>query len=164
LPLDEQHHRDQQWNEDDDQVRAIAELLGHHDDEDDRGQHRADGVDDAPPAPAGLAHLPPMLDHPDLAQREAHEHAHRVQRDQRMGVATERPQQPERDRCQEHYPPRIGEPVAAERELTWHVAVLGQDRGEAREGIEARVRGEEQDEGCGRGEGNEQGGPVAERR
>ena len=45
-----------------------------------------------------------------------------------MGVATERPQQPERDGRQQHDPPGVGEAVAAERELAGHVAVLGQDR------------------------------------
>ena len=65
-------------------------------------------------------------------------------------------QQPERDRRQQHDAPRVGEPVAAERELARHVAVLGQDRGQAREGVEARVRGEEQDQRRARGEGDEQ--------
>ncbi len=69
-----------------------------------------------------------------------------------MRVATECPQQPERDGRQQHDPPRVRQPVAAERELAGHVAVLGQDRGEAREGVEARVRGEEQDEGGAGGE------------
>ena len=42
--------------------------------------------------------------------------------------------------------PRVRQAIAAEGELAGHVAVLGEDRGEAREGVEARVRGEEQDE------------------
>ncbi len=105
-----------------------------------------------------------MADHPGLAEREAQEHADRVERDQRVRVATERPEQQEGDGRQEDDAPGVGEPVAAERELAGHVAVLGQDRGEAREGVEARVRGEEQDEGRADREGHEEHRALAERR
>ena len=162
LAVDEQHHPDERRDEDDDQIGAGEELLVDHDPEHDRGQQAAERVDRRPPAPAGLALAPPVPDHPDLAQREAHEHADRVERDQRMGVAAERPQQPECDGRQQHDAPRVGQPVAAERELAGHVAVLGQDRGQSREGVEARVRGEEQDERGAGGEGHEQGRSLAE--
>ena len=112
----------------------------------DRRQDAAGGVDREPPAPAGVAHPEPVPDHARLAQGEAQEHADRVQRDEGVRVAAEGPQQPERDRRQQDDAPRVREAVAAERELAGHVAVLGEDRGEAREGVEARVRGEEQDE------------------
>ncbi len=86
------------------------------------------------------------LDHAGLAEGEAQEHADRVERDERVGVATERPQQPEGDGGQQDDAPRERESIATERELARHVAVLGKDRGQAREGVEARVRGEEQDQ------------------
>ena len=146
LVLDEQHHRDQDRDEDDDEVGAVDELLGHDDDEDDRGQDAAEPVDRGPPAPAGLLDVEPVPDHARLAEREAHEHADRVQRDQRVGVAAERPQEPERHAGQQDDAPRVGEPVAAERELARHVAVLGEDRRQPGEGVEAGVGGQEQDE------------------
>ena len=62
------------------------------------------------------------------------------------GVSGELRSAVERLRGQEDDAPRVGQPIAAERELARHVAVLGQDRGQAREGVEARVRGEEQDQ------------------
>ena len=120
------------------------------------------GVDAEAPAPARLPDPQPVPDHPDLAEREAQEHADRVQRDQRVGVAAEGPQDPEGDGREQHDPPRVRQPVAAERELAGHVAVLGQDRGEAREGVEARVRGEEQDQRGARRERVEERRTLAE--
>ena len=48
------------------------------------------------------------------------------------------------DRAQDDDPGRVGEPVAAERELARDEPVLGEHGGEARECRERRVRGEEQ--------------------
>ena len=122
---------------------------------------RAARVDGQPPAPARLRLTRRQcLTMPDLAEREAEEDADRVERDQRVRVAAERRQQHEGDRRQQDDPPRVREPVAAERELAGHVAVLGQDRGEAREGVEARVRGEEQDQRGARGERRDERRPA----
>ena len=48
---------------------------------------------------------------------------------------------------QQDDPPRVGQPVAPEAELAGHVAVLGEDRGQPRERVEAGVGGQEQDQG-----------------
>ena len=79
--MDEQHHPDQERDEDHDEVRAVPELLVDDDREDDGGEDRARGVDDRAPAPARAAFAEPVLDHADLAEREAHEHADGVERD-----------------------------------------------------------------------------------
>ena len=49
--------------------------------------------------------------------------------------------------AQDEDPVGVREPVAAERELAGHVPVLGEDREQARERVEARVRGQEQQQG-----------------
>ena len=54
-------------------------------------------VDRQPPAPARLLVPPPVEDHAALAEREAHEHADRVQRDQQRRDAAERDEQRDRD-------------------------------------------------------------------
>ena len=81
---------------------------------------------------------------PGLADGEVDEHADRVQRDQQVGLAAEDDDQ-RRGHDAEHEDP-VGErqPVAAQGELAGHVAVPGEDRQQAREGVEARVRGQEQ--------------------
>ena len=71
-------------------------------------------IDAESPAPARLPDAQPVLDHPELAEREAQEDADRIERDERVRVATERPQDRERDRGQEDDPPRVGEPIATE--------------------------------------------------
>ena len=52
--------------------------------------------------------------------------------------------------------------VAAEGELARHVAVRGQDGGQAREGVEARVGGQEQDQRGADLEHEEEDAAVAE--
>ena len=131
LAMDERHHRHEQRDEDDDEIRPGFELLVHDDGQDDAGQDGAARVDDDAPSPARFANPQPVADHPGLAEREAQEHADRVQRDEGMRVAIERPKQPERDRRQQDDAPRIGQSIATERELPRHVAVLGEDRARA---------------------------------
>ena len=146
LELDEQHRPDDQGNEDHDEVGAVGELHRGDDDEHDGGQDRAKAVDRRPPPPATLPVAGPVADHPDLRQREAHEHPDRVERDQRVGVPAEEHEQRGRDRGEEHDPVAEREPVAAEGELARDVAVDREQRGQPRERVEARVRGEEQDQ------------------
>ncbi len=144
---------DEQRHEDHDQVRAVDELHRHDDDEHDRGQRGAERVHGRAPVPAGAVDPDPVPDHPDLREGEADEHADRVQRDQGVRVAAERREQAEGDRREDDDAPRVGQPVAAERELAGHEPVLGEDRREAGERVEARVCGQEQDERCRRREG-----------
>ena len=79
-----------------------------------------------------------------------------------MGVATERGQDQTRDHGQQDDPPREREPVAAEGELAGHEAVLRQDRCQPREGVEAGVGGQEQDQRGACLEREVERGPVAE--
>ena len=78
-----------------------------------------------------------------------------------VGVALEDDEEDDRDEAEDHDPRRERQAVTAEAELAWQVSVLGEDRGQSREGVVARVRGEEEDE---RREGLEQVEPDASRR
>ena len=89
----------------------------------------------------------PVADHAGLADREVDEHADRVQRDEQVGDGPEADDQQGGDAAEDEDPVGVGEPVAAKGELARHVAVLGEDREQARERVEARVRGEEQEQG-----------------
>ena len=73
-----------------------------------------------------------------------------------MRIAPEGVQDPERDRSEQDDSIGIREPVSPEAELAGHEPVLGEDRGEARERVEARVRGQEQDQRGGDREGQHQ--------
>ena len=146
LAIDEQHHPDEGRDQDHDQVGAAGELLEHHDHQHDRREQGADGVDPHPPPPARLRVAAPVEDHAALAEREAHEHAHRVERDQQRRDASEVDEQRPRHHRQQDDPPAEGQPVAPERELAGHVAVGGEQRGQARERVVAGVRRQEQDQ------------------
>ena len=100
---------------------------------------------------------------PALRQRERREHADRVERDQRVGDAAERDEQRGRRAGQHDDAVREHEPVAAVRELARQVAVLGDDRREAREAVVRGVRGEHQDR-RGRELQEHEERPVAEHR
>ena len=89
---------------------------------------------------------PPMADHPGLADREVDEHADGVERDDQVGLAAEQHDQRRGDRGQDDDPVAEREPVAAERELARHVAVDREDREQAREGVEARVGGQDEEQ------------------
>ncbi len=73
---------------------------------------------------------------PIWRQGEAHEHPDGVQRNEQCRDAAEVHEQARGNAGQEHDAPAVGEPVAAEAELAGHVVVLGQDRGQTREGVE----------------------------
>ena len=77
----------------------------------------------------------PVNDHARLADGERHEHADRVQRDERVGLAAERQQQDERHDAEDDDARVEGEPIPAEAELARHVAVAGEDRGQPRKGV-----------------------------
>ncbi len=85
----------------------------------------------------------------------------RVQRDQGVGDAVERDQQRGGRRRQHDDAVREHEPVAAVRELARQVAVLGDDRRQAREPVVRGVRGEGEDRRGGELQEHERG-TVAE--
>ena len=81
-----------------------------------------------------------------LGEGEGQEHAERVERDQRGDAGAEPDQQEGRQAGEGDDPGREREPLPAERELAWHEVVAGQERAEAREVGEGRVRREREDE------------------
>jgi len=81
-----------------------------------------------------------------LRQRERDEDADRVQRDEPVDAALVEREEQRRNDGQHDDPEGEGEPVAALRELPGHEPVDGQDRREARETGEARIRGENEDD------------------
>ena len=105
-----------------------------------------------------------MADHAALRERETDEHADRVEGDEGMRIAVEDHEESERDPGEQHDAPAVGEAVAAEAELARHETILGEDRCQPGEGVETRVRGEEEDEGGARLEQHEQRTVRAERR
>ena len=110
-----------------------------HDDRDDRRGDAADGVDrQALPPARRLRRASQCRIMPGLGDREVDEHADRVQRDERVGLALEDDHERRGDQAQRDDPAREGEPVAAERELAREEAVLGEDGAEPRERVEAR--------------------------
>ena len=115
-----------------------------------------DGVEHDVAPPAGFLQPAVVAHHPPLRQRERREHPHRVERDQRVGDAAERDQQ--RGGRGRQHDDAVGEhqPVAAVRQLARQVAVLGDDRRQAREPVVRGVRGEHQDRGGGELEEHEQ--------
>ncbi len=98
---------------------------------------------------AALAFLLVVFDHARLRQREREEHADGVQRDERVGLAAEGDDQraggggEHDDAVGEH------EPVAPVGELSRQVAVVGDDRREAREVRVGGVGREGEDGGGG---------------
>ncbi len=112
-------------------------------------------VDDDRPLPAFRRRLAlvlllqPVADHARLRQRERGEHADHVELDQPVEIGVERQDQQARERAQDDDAVREHEAVAAVGELPRHEPVASQDRGEPREVLVGRVRGEHQD---GRGE------------
>ncbi|MFT3853954.1 MAG: hypothetical protein QM733_14605 [Ilumatobacteraceae bacterium] len=86
-----------------------------------------------------------VTDHPGLAEREAGEHAERVQRDQLGDVAVEDDDQDPGDDGQEDHAVGEHQPVAAVGELPREETVLGDDRRQPREVGVGRVRRQDQD-------------------
>ena len=108
------------------------------------GQRGAERVDRQAPPVAGRLLAQPVADHPGLADGEVDEHADRVERDEQVGRAPEDDDQPGGQRGQHDDPVRERQAVAAQSELPRHVPVAGQDREQPREGVEAGVGGEEE--------------------
>ena len=96
-------------------------------------------------SPAALSKLAVVDDHAGLGEREAREHADRVQGDQRAGVTAERDDQPGRDQRQDDDAVRVHEAVAAVGQLARQVAVLRDERRHPREVGERGVGREDQD-------------------
>ena len=89
-------------------------------------------------SPPGTAKLSPVHDHARLRQREGHEHADHVQRNQRVSVAAEDDEEDAGERAEAENAVREREPVALVHELPRKMAIAGQDR---REPGKIRVRG-----------------------
>ena len=107
--------------------RAVNELgAGDHQRHDGRSDH-ANAVEHSRFLPARLAGLAPVGDHARLRQREAGEHAHRVQRDQRVEVALKDDEQHDRQPGQQHDAGGERQPVAAELEQARQEAVAGEE-------------------------------------
>ena len=84
----------------------------------DARDHGTERVDGEPVAASRVGRSwSQCLTMPDWLMREVDEHAHRVQRDERMGVAAEGDDQQDGDTAQEHDARGECEAVAAEREL-----------------------------------------------
>src|SRR4029079_19395653 len=146
LAVDERHHPDEQRHQQQDEQRRWR-LGDGDDDRDDGGQDGPERVDREPRPPARRPLAAPVADHAGLTDREVDEHADRVERDQQVRLALGHDDQGRRERREDDDPPREREAVAAERELAGHEAVLGEDREQPREGVEARVRGEDEEDG-----------------
>ena len=87
-----------------------------------------------------------MTNHACLGQREADEDADGIQRDEQGRRAAEERDEADGDGRQQDDAPGVRESIAPERELAGHVAVGGEEGGQARERVVRRVRGEEQDQ------------------
>ena len=145
LVVDQQHHTDEHGNEDKHEERWRG-LGGRHHDRNDRGQCTPCGVDREAAAPARTAQGPPVLHHAGLADREVDEHSDGIERDQQVRLAARGDHQARGHHAQHHDAEREREPIPSEAEVTGHEPVLRQDRGQPREGVEARVRGQEEKE------------------
>ncbi len=152
--VDQLHEAEQRAHGEDGDPGARPELGDHDHHQHGTGAQQTDRVDDAGPLhPTPLhgvgldAQQPgPVSDHPDLAQREADEHAHDVQLDQRGHLGAERHH--EGDRREREEEDAVGErqPVTAGVQLARQVPVLSEDRTEDRESVEGRVGGQHEDQ------------------
>ena len=89
----------------------------------------------------------PVPDHAGLADREVDEHADGVQRDQQVGLAVEdRRSGPPRSTASTTIPHENASRSPRNENWRGMKPSLGEDREQPREGVEARVRGQEQQE------------------
>ena len=91
--------------------------------------------------------LTPVLDQPDLADREADEHPDRVQRDQVVGLGVDRDQQQRRRDRQREDPDPVDRLLGAQVEDVRQAVVLGQQAHQHRQAAEAGVRREPEHRG-----------------
>ena len=141
-----EHRKDEHRDRDGDEPRALRELRPDHDRRDEAGRRRADGVHERAPTPTGSPRAQPVAHHPRLREREGGEDADHVQVEKRDHVRAEDPDQDRRRAGQDDDAVREDEAVAEVRELARREAVPGEQRREAREALERRVRGEHEDE------------------
>ena len=109
------------------------------------GHGRAQAVQPRPEPPALIAQLAPMLDHSRLRQREAGEHADRVQRDHPVHARPKDDQEDDGGKRKTHHAIREHQTVAPVLELPGEEPVLGHDGRQTREAVEAGVRSQDQD-------------------
>ena len=146
LPGQTHEEDDHDRYEHDDDPRAVRELEDGDHDVDDKGQERAEAVDEQPPAPTLLLLADVVLGHAGLRQRERREHADRVQRDEPVDLGVGGQQQDDRGDREEDDPVRENEPMAALRELAGHEVVTGVEGREAGKVGKARIGREHEDE------------------
>ena len=129
LAPDEQHHADEDRDEHQHEPRPVEELHRRHDDRDRRrsAPHPTALIDRRRRQP-GVLRPEPVPDHAALGDREVDEHAHRVQRDQRVGrSAAERSPRRRRPTPSRMIP--VENARRSPRNANWrgHEAVLGED-------------------------------------
>ncbi len=111
----------------------MRELRERHDDCHDARRDRAEAVEQPRCSPAGLLFPLPAHHHAELRERERGEDADGVERNQPLRLASEQRQHRQREHAERHDPERVGEAVAAERELARHEAVARHEIRQARE-------------------------------
>jgi hypothetical protein len=145
--LVEPHQRhDHDGHEHDDEPSAVRELRDGDDHVDRQRQECADPVDDEPVLPVWLAMGEVVLGHAGLREREAGEHADRVERDQPVDLGVRHQEHRDGGNGEEDDPVREHESVAALGELARHEVVLGVEAREPRKVGEARVGREHEDQ------------------
>ena len=126
----------------DDDPSARGEFRHDLHDRHDRRGDRADAIERARHRQPGSSRAQPVHHHPRLRQREAHEHAERVERHERAVSPVKQDEGTRRRRAERDDAIREGEPVATRGELPRHEAVVREDAGESRKVGERGVRRE----------------------
>ena len=142
--MDAEEARDEHRDRDGHEPRPFRELRPDHDRGDQAGRRRSDQVDRDAMTPTRLSGAQPVAHHPGLRERERGEDPDHVEVDQRVDAGVVDPEQRAGDGRQHDDPVREDEPVAEVDELPGEEAVARQQRGEAREPLVGRVRGEHQ--------------------
>ena len=115
------------------QPGPLGELAVKQDARNNRRHNAAKAIEQGLALPARALFPPPMHHHARLREGEAREHSHRIQGDQVTDAATEDHQQDSSKGAQHHDAVAEHQPVAQGGQLAGHVAVLGQEGGQARE-------------------------------
>ena len=104
-----------------------------------RRNKAAKAIEQGLPLPSRALFMPPMHHHAGLGEGEAGEHPHGIEGDQVTDAATEDHQQDSSKGAQHHDAVAEHQPVAQGGQLAGHVAVLGQEGGQAWEIGKGRI-------------------------
>ena len=121
------------------QPGALGELAVQQDARNNRRDHTAKAIEQGLAHPARRLFTPPMHHHARLGEGEAGEHPHGIEGDQVADTAPEDHQQESSKGAQHHNAVAEHQPVAQGGQLAGHVAVLGQEGGQAREIRKGRI-------------------------